>query len=843
MYTRLEGQAPVGLGVLCYVIFLGTFEWGMVIPTLWPLLQRMGSEETYFGLVIGTFSLTRVICQPIIGALGDRFDFQVLLCSCLLCSALGGVLYALAPVPWLLLVSRVICGIGASCTPLLFAWTARALSGVEEVAAAQVRLNTMRSLGTFIGPFGSTLLCVLPEEGLFNELNSAGWAIAAANILGVVLCWYHLSDPPVPKGEPQALATSAAERGELAPARGIPTTPVIWTCLLFQVTTALLLAVLEVVPPIVLTNEFRLPPTATSVLFGVASLAVFVLFAVVEAGGEMPAVTAVEPRECLEGYEPKGQRRVLPGVRAAVVGACCSTGTADTYARTDPLYQPPAKACAGHHAGDLRGCLLFCQLRGSPTGEPCGDFRWLPRAAPDNACSGGCRDCGPGLCLLWLRRPEWPSGGPGRLVLAYQTEQETAAAGRAGGAALCPDRFVDLQAWDSKSIPGCVEACPAGSEAAILRGSPAGTSGLVKLCLLPTQRQAEAGVLLQCLNLSLSNLEVPWRSCLKQVANLGQLPDEDQQITHFGPVQHLRARGKDFSSFTNWAEVPRRLLGEEPRPLVWLIVASTLAAFCCCLACCLFRSCSCSRRKARSRKAAVQEGPPPDTHWRCAEGGLWWKGASSNSLEVEGLSDEELQERDQEGSRQLPRSQADSRPATSPGRMRTRVDSAPPRGAEDRPSTAPASPGCSASEYASRRQAWDARFAGRGTETDEVPFRPKPPSLRRGFAASVPGHGLYDRPSTPADTAPHLEVEYGILDRETNAQEFVQHLRHVRRMTTNADRKKLFKELQLRWHPDKNVGDEVHASEMFKALQESKGWFLLEERAWTAPGVVHSDTL
>ncbi|CAE7377826.1 unnamed protein product [Symbiodinium necroappetens] len=90
MYTRLEDQEPKGLATLCYVIFLGTFEWGMVIPTLWPLLQRMGSPEMYFGLVIGTFSLTRVICQPIIGALGDRWDFQVLLCSCLLCSALGG---------------------------------------------------------------------------------------------------------------------------------------------------------------------------------------------------------------------------------------------------------------------------------------------------------------------------------------------------------------------------------------------------------------------------------------------------------------------------------------------------------------------------------------------------------------------------------------------------------------------------------------------------------------------------------------------------------------------------------------------------------------------------------
>ncbi|CAE7518262.1 unnamed protein product [Symbiodinium sp. CCMP2592] len=77
MYSRLEDQEPKGLGALCYVIFLGTFEWGMVIPTLWPLLQKMGSPEMYFGLVIGTFSLTRVICQPIIGALGDRWDFQV----------------------------------------------------------------------------------------------------------------------------------------------------------------------------------------------------------------------------------------------------------------------------------------------------------------------------------------------------------------------------------------------------------------------------------------------------------------------------------------------------------------------------------------------------------------------------------------------------------------------------------------------------------------------------------------------------------------------------------------------------------------------------------------------
>eukprot|EP00439_Symbiodinium_sp_Y106_P076923 s2218_g15.t11 len=53
-----------------------------------------------------------------------------------------------------------------------------------------------------------------------------------------------------------------------------------------------------------------------------------------------------------------------------------------------------------------------------------------------------------------------------------------------------------------------------------------------------------------------------------------------------------------------------------------------------------------------------------------------------------------------------------------------------------------------------------------------VPFRPRPPASQRGFAASFPGPCHGERPCTPADMAPHLEVDYGTLDRETNAQEF-----------------------------------------------------------------------
>jgi len=44
-----------------------------------------------------------------------------------------------------------------------------------------------------------------------------------------------------------------------------------------------------------------------------------------------------------------------------------------------------------------------------------------------------------------------------------------------------------------------------------------------------------------------------------------------------------------------------------------------------------------------------------------------------------------------------------------------------------------------------------------------------------------------------------------------------------------ADRKKFFKEQLLKWHPDKNIGKEEHAAEMFKVLQDNKGWFLMED--------------
>jgi len=54
-------------------------------------------------------------------------------------------------------------------------------------------------------------------------------------------------------------------------------------------------------------------------------------------------------------------------------------------------------------------------------------------------------------------------------------------------------------------------------------------------------------------------------------------------------------------------------------------------------------------------------------------------------------------------------------------------------------------------------------------------------------------------------------------------------LAKLRESNTLAVRKRYWKEQCLRWHPDKNVGDEQNATRMFQVLQEKKDWFLSDK--------------
>lgn len=81
-------------------------------------------------------------------------------------------------------------------------------------------------------------------------------------------------------------------------------------------------------------------------------------------------------------------------------------------------------------------------------------------------------------------------------------------------------------------------------------------------------------------------------------------------------------------------------------------------------------------------------------------------------------------------------------------------------------------------------------------------------------------------PEPPSGADPVSEVNVP----ETPSDLLVAEMRNLRGAEHNAaERRKFFREQLLKFHPDKNIGNEDHAADMFKVLQDNKGWFLHED--------------
>lgn len=142
-----------------------------------------------------------------------------------------------------------------------------------------------------------------------------------------------------------------------------------------------------------------------------------------------------------------------------------------------------------------------------------------------------------------------------------------------------------------------------------------------------------------------------------------------------------------------------------------------------------------------------------------------------------------------------------------------------------------ASPGSSKTESSpgfEARQAWTPE-----PEAAKFPWRP-PRGRGAGRqaredskgrpAASSPEPASESASPSPAKKPRKAATKQQLLEIDS-PKSLRKELQCQREATSLAERKRLFRDLVLRWHPDKNVGNEQHAAEMFQSLQECKEWF------------------
>jgi MFS family permease len=96
--------------VLCFLAFVDTFGYAIVVPLLPFAARDYGASTIAIGAIFASFSLCQLIAAPLLGALSDRFGRRPLLLLSQCGTAAGFVLMILARSVWPLLLSRIVDG-------------------------------------------------------------------------------------------------------------------------------------------------------------------------------------------------------------------------------------------------------------------------------------------------------------------------------------------------------------------------------------------------------------------------------------------------------------------------------------------------------------------------------------------------------------------------------------------------------------------------------------------------------------------------------------------------------------------------------------------------------------
>src|SRR6266550_5789888 len=174
------------LTVLMITAFVDMLGLAMVIPLLPFYATKLGASATIVGVLIAAFSIAQLASAPLWGRVSDRYGRRPALLAGLLISAVAYVIFAYASTLWLLLISRVVQGLGGGTIGVVQAYVADA-SDPNDRAKSLGWLSAATSLGAVVGPaIGSALI--------HWGRHAPGIASAIFCVLVSVFAWTYLRE-------------------------------------------------------------------------------------------------------------------------------------------------------------------------------------------------------------------------------------------------------------------------------------------------------------------------------------------------------------------------------------------------------------------------------------------------------------------------------------------------------------------------------------------------------------------------------------------------------------------------------------------------------------------------
>lgn len=160
--------------VVAFVSTLGEF---LVVALLPFYAERYGATPLEVGVLVSAFALAAMASAPLWGRLADRSGRRPALLLGLVVSAAGYLLFGMAQSLELLLLARLVHGVGGGTVPVVFAYIADSVTG-ERRAEGIGWVTAVTSSAAMIGPAVGSLAAQLHPAGA--GAVAAAFSLAAA---------------------------------------------------------------------------------------------------------------------------------------------------------------------------------------------------------------------------------------------------------------------------------------------------------------------------------------------------------------------------------------------------------------------------------------------------------------------------------------------------------------------------------------------------------------------------------------------------------------------------------------------------------------------------------------
>ncbi len=140
------------LTLIFLTVFIDLLGFGILIPILPTFATvKLKMDETTIGIVLAAYSLMQFVFNPLFGKLSDKFGRKPIITICLLLNAIGYIIFAYTHSFELLIISRIVGGIGGSSVSVAMAYIAD-ITTKENRAHGMGLIGAAFGLGFVFGP-------------------------------------------------------------------------------------------------------------------------------------------------------------------------------------------------------------------------------------------------------------------------------------------------------------------------------------------------------------------------------------------------------------------------------------------------------------------------------------------------------------------------------------------------------------------------------------------------------------------------------------------------------------------------------------------------------------------